>query len=113
MVNFPNEIFKLVLAFCDDTPIKKHNKKMKKIIDDIDLFTDLYSMILEDFINHTIGEEFNNEVIQDYFNDKLTEPKRLHYFIDYHEFNDERFNYDWDKIDKISSKIIYKHNDDE
>ena len=111
MVYLQEHIFKNILDYCGDTPIKRHNKRMKSIIGDIDLFTDLYSMILEDYINSNISDDFNNEVIQDYFNDKLNEPKRLLYFIDYHEYDTDNFNYNFEKIDKLVKRLIYKHND--
>ena len=112
MVNFPNEIFKLVLEFCDDTSIKKHNKKMKMIIKDIDLFTDVFSMILEDYIISNVSEDFNNEVVDEHFDDRQKNPTRLHYFIDHHEFDTQTFNYDLDKIWKINKTLIYKHIDE-
>ena len=112
MVNFPNEIFKLVLAFCDDTPIKKHNKKMKSVIGDIDLFADLYSMILEDYIISNVSDDFNNEVVDEYFDDRKQNPTRLHYFIYHHEFNIVTFNYYQENIWKINKTLIYKHIDE-
>ena len=108
----PENIFKQILDYCDDTPIKKHNKKMKSIIDDIDLFTDLYSTILEDYIMWNLSDEWNNDAIQDYFNNRINKPKRLHYFIDSHEYGTDTYNYDFDKIDKIEKRLIYKHIDE-
>ena len=111
MVNFPNEIFKLVLGFCNDTSIKKHNKKMKMIIKDIDLFTDVYSMILKDYILSNVSDDFNNEVVDEHFDHRKKNPTRLTYFIDHHEFDTQTFNYGLINIWKIGKTLIYKHID--
>tara|TARA_R110000822_G_scaffold14046_2_gene49565 strand:+ start:126 stop:476 length:351 start_codon:yes stop_codon:yes gene_type:complete len=108
-IYLPEHIFKYILDYCNDTPIKKHNKRMKSIIGDIDLFTDLYSTILEDYIMWNISDDFNNEVVQDYFTARINNPKRLHYFIQYHEYGSDTYNYDFKKIWKIEKKLIYHH----
>ena len=81
------------------------------IINDIDLFSDIYSMILKDYILSNVSDDFNNEVVDEHFDDRKKNPTRLNYFIDYHEFDTRNFNYYNENIRKINKTLIYKHID--
>tara|TARA_R110000822_G_scaffold14046_3_gene49567 strand:+ start:45 stop:425 length:381 start_codon:yes stop_codon:yes gene_type:complete len=49
-IYLPEHIFKNILDYCGDTPKKKHNRRMNVLIKDINLFIDLYSIILQEVI---------------------------------------------------------------
>ena len=106
MVHLPNEIFKNIINYCNDTPLEKHNKIMKEIILDIDLFLDLYSKIITNWLITWNNEGYNtNNTYENYLNPSMYRT-RLDFFVDAVYTETEHVNYDFDRIDRIDFTYI-------
>lgn len=110
MVYLPNEIFTNIINFTAHTHLQRHRKIMKTIIPDIDLFLDLYGTILRDKLDLS-----KQHSIDWHFKVRRHSPRTFESFIDYHEYDSdsEEFDYDFTRINKFifDGNLIYREMD--
>ena len=112
MVYLPKEIFTSIIGYCGYTPIQRHNKIMKTLIKDIDLFLDLYSTLLIDNIEEWryVPTEY---AIDFHFNHRRLYPSTIDGVINNHIYYPDILDYDFTRINKLifDGNLIYREMD--
>ena len=109
MVLLPKQVFKNIINYCDDRAYQRHRKIMKKIILDIDLFYDLISNIVRDKVIWWNGAGGDIVSYEDYIRIWMNDRAGLEYIIENHDYWTGRYNYDFNRINRIF--FDYEEND--